>query len=138
MIGCQASGAAPFISGNPVERPETVATAIRIGQPQSWDLARAAQQESQGWFLAFSDETLLSAQRDVAERDGIFCEPASAVCLAGVRESIDTGAIPDGSTIVCTLTGHGLKDPDTAIAQSPAPIRVRADSAEVRAIILAD
>ena len=138
MIGCQASGAAPFVSGNPVERPETVATAIRIGQPQSWDLARAAQQESQGWFLAFSDEKLLSAQRDVAERDGIFCEPASAVCLAGVRESIDTGAIPDGSTIVCTLTGHGLKDPDTAIAQSPAPTRVRADSAEVRAIILAD
>ena len=72
MVGCQASGAAPFVSGNPVERPQTVATAIRIGRPQSWDLARAAQQESRGWFLAFSDEEILSAQRDVAERDGIF------------------------------------------------------------------
>ena len=138
MVGCQASGAAPFVSGNPVERPETVATAIRIGRPQSWDLARAAQQESRGWFLAFSDEEILSAQRDVAERDGIFCEPASAACLAGVRESIDSGGIPDGSVIVCTLTGHGLKDPDTAIAQSPTPTRVRADATEVRAIILAD
>ena len=138
MVGCQASGAAPFVSGNPVERPETVATAIRIGRPQSWDLARAAQQESRGWFLAFSDEEILSAQRDVAERDGLFCEPASAVCLAGVRESIHSGVIPDGSVIVCTLTGHGLKDPDTAIAQSPVPTRVRADAAEVRAIISAD
>tara|TARA_Y100000815_G_scaffold244711_1_gene243149 strand:- start:1039 stop:2088 length:1050 start_codon:yes stop_codon:yes gene_type:complete len=138
MVGCQASGAAPFVSGNPVERPETVATAIRIGRPQSWDLARAAQQESRGWFLAFSDEEILSAQRDVAERDGIFCEPASAVCLAGVRESIHSGVIPDGSVIVCTLTGHGLKDPDTAIAQSPVPTRVRADATEVRAIIWAD
>ena len=138
MVGCQASGAAPFVSGNPVERPETVATAIRIGRPQSWDLARAAQQESRGWFLAFSDEEILSAQRDVAERDGLFCEPASAVCLAGVRESIHSGVIPDGSVIVCTLTGHGLKDPDTAIAQSPVPTRVRADATEVRAIIWAD
>ena len=138
MVGCQASGAAPFVSGNPVERPQTVATAIRIGRPQSWDLARAAQQESRGWFLAFSDEEILSAQRDVAERDGIFCEPASAVCLAGVRESIHSGVIPDGSVIVCTLTGHGLKDPDTAIAQSPVPTRVRADATEVRAIIWAD
>lgn len=138
MVGCQASGAAPFVSGNPVERPETLATAIRIGRPQSWDLARTAQQESQGWFLAFSDKEILNAQRDIAEREGIFCEPASAVCLAGVRESIDSGVIPDGSVIVCTLTGHGLKDPDTAIAQSPAPTRVRADAAEVRAIISAD
>ena len=78
MIGCQASGAAPFISGNPVERPETVATAIRIGQPQSWDLARAAQQESQGWFLAFSDEKLLRAQKDVAERDAFRVRRAAA------------------------------------------------------------
>ena len=137
MVGCQASGAAPFVSGHPVERPQTVATAIRIGRPQSWDLARAAQQESRGWFVAFSEEEILSAQRDVAERDGIFCEPASAVCLAGVRESIHSGVIPDGSVIVCTLTGHGLKEPDTAIAQSPVPTRVRADATEVRAIIWA-
>lgn len=137
MCGYQASGAAPFLEGKMVDQPETIATAIRIGHPQSWDKAWEAQQESQGWFSACSDEEILAAQKLLAEREGVFCEPASAAALAGSIRDIEAGKIPGGSKIVCTLTGHGLKDPDTAIAQSKAPVvTVEASLESVQAAIL--
>lgn len=118
MAGYQASGAAPFLRGHMVDKPETVATAIRIGHPQSWDLAWKAQQDSNGWFDEFSDEEILQTQKMLAANEGIFCEPASAVSVAGAIRDLKAGRILNGSKVVCTLTGHGLKDPDTAIAQS--------------------
>ncbi|MBL4744541.1 MAG: threonine synthase [Cycloclasticus sp.] len=117
MVGYQAAGAAPFLKGEMIDDPETVATAIRIGRPQSWDQAWAAQKESGGWFDLLTDEDILAAQKLLTEKEGIFCEPASAISVGGVIRDIKNGKIPEGSTIVCTLTGHGLKDPDTAIAQ---------------------
>ncbi|MEC9341000.1 MAG: threonine synthase [Pseudomonadota bacterium] len=121
MTGYQAAGAAPFLAGAPVPRPETIATAIRIGAPQSWDLAWRAQRESGGWFAALTDEEILAAQKLLAEQEGIFCEPASAISVGGALRDLKSGRIPPGSRIVCTLTGNGLKDPDTAIAQSSRP-----------------
>ncbi len=118
MCGYQASGAAPFLRGKMVDNPETVATAIRIGHPQSWDKAWNAHNESHGWFDEFSDAEILLTQKLLAETEGVFCEPASAISVAGAIRDIKSGKIPEGSTVVCTLTGHGLKDPDTAIAQS--------------------
>ena len=118
MVGYQAAGAAPFIRGQMVDQPETVATAIRIGHPQSWDKAWAAQKESGGWFDACTDEEILAAQKLLAQKEGVFCEPASATSLAGALKDIRAGKIPAGSKVVCTLTGHGLKDPDVAIRQS--------------------
>jgi threonine synthase len=118
MVGYQASGAAPFLRGQMVDNPETVATAIRIGHPQSWDYAWKANQESGGWFDECSDEEILAAQKLLTSREGIFCEPASATSLAGALRDIRSGKIPEGSSVVCTLTGHGLKDPDTAIRQA--------------------
>jgi threonine synthase len=117
MCGYQAAGAAPFISGKMVDNPETIATAIRIGRPQSWDFAWNAQKESGGWFDCFTDEKILEAYKMLSRYEGIFCEPASATSLAGALKDIDSGKIPQGSKIVCTLTGNGLKDPDTAINQ---------------------
>jgi threonine synthase len=117
MCGYQAAGAAPFLVGHPVENPETVATAIRIGNPQSWDLAWAAHNESGGWFDKFADDEILAAQKLLTQLEGIFCEPASAISIAGAVKDIKSGKIPEGSKIVCTLTGNGLKDPDTAIKQ---------------------
>ncbi|GAB4224240.1 MAG: threonine synthase [Gammaproteobacteria bacterium] len=118
MLGYQATGAAPFIHGGPIAKPETVATAIRIGNPQSWDKAHKAVAESQGWFADLSDEQILQTQQLLASQEGIFCEPASAASLAGVLADIQTGKIAAGKSIVCTLTGHGLKDPDIAIART--------------------
>ncbi|MCF6251173.1 MAG: threonine synthase [Methylococcaceae bacterium] len=117
MCGYQAAGAAPFISGEMVDNPETIATAIRIGRPQSWDFAWNAQKESGGWFDCFTDEKILKAHKMLSQYEGIFCEPASATSLAGALKDIASGKIPEGSKIVCTLTGNGLKDPDTAINQ---------------------
>lgn len=117
MCGYQAAGAAPFLAGHPVEHPETVATAIRIGNPQSWDLAWAAHNESGGWFDKFTDEEILVAQKMLTQYEGIFCEPASAISIAGALKDIQSGKIPEGSIVVCTLTGNGIKDPDTAIKQ---------------------
>lgn len=117
MVGYQASGSAPFMRGEMVDNPETVATAIRIGHPQSWDVAWKVKDESGGWFDECSDEEILAAQKMLAENEGVFCEPASAASLAGAMRDIKNGKIPEGSTIVCTLTGNGLKDPDTAIKQ---------------------
>jgi threonine synthase len=118
MLGYQAAGAAPFLRGAMVDNPETLATAIRIGHPQSWQQAWAANTESEGWFDEFDDQEILAAQRLLAEKEGVFCEPASATSLAGAMRDIRAGKIPEGSTVVCTLTGHGLKDPDIAIQQS--------------------
>ncbi|MDF2447157.1 MAG: threonine synthase [Moraxellaceae bacterium] len=117
MLGYQAAGSAPFMRGGPVASPETVATAIRIGNPQSWDKAWALQKQSGGWFDELSDQEILDAQRLLSMREGIFCEPASAASLAGAMRDIRSGKIPEGSKVVCTLTGNGLKDPDTAIKQ---------------------
>ena len=137
MCAYQATGAAPFLRGHPVANPETVATAIRIGNPQSWEKAWAAQQESGGWFDEFSDEEILATQKLLAEQEGIFCEPASAISVAGAIRDINSGKIPEGSTLTCTLTGHGLKDPDTAIRQSSGPvIKVKATLEEVKTAIL--
>lgn len=139
MVGYQAAGSAPFMRGHMVDDPETVATAIRIGHPQSWDKAWKVQEESGGWFDECSDEEILAAQKLLAEKEGVFCEPASATSLAGALRDIKSGKIPEGSTIVCTLTGHGLKDPDTAIAQSTAPVvTVAADLESVRDAILSN
>ena len=137
MLGYQAAGSAPFMRGEMVDDPETVATAIRIGHPQSWDKAWKVKEESNGWFDECTDETILAAQKLLAENEGIFCEPASATSLAGAMQDIESGKIPEGSKIVCTLTGHGLKDPDTAIKQSTRPlINVEATYDQVKAAIL--
>jgi threonine synthase len=137
MCGYQAAGAAPFVLGHKVEQPETVATAIRIGNPQSWDKAWDAQRRSEGWFDKFRDEQILQAQGLLAQHEGIFCEPASAVALAGAMRDITAGKIPAGSCVVCTLTGHGLKDPDIAIKQSQSPmIKIKAELDAVKNAIL--
>ena len=138
MVGYQAEGAAPFIKGSRVDNPETIATAIRIGNPQSWDQALQLSKESKGWFAAHSDGVILSAQKLLTEKEGIFCEPASAISLAGAMLDIKSGKIPEGSTVVCTLTGHGLKDPDTAIGQcdQSAMINVNPTLEEVKKAIL--
>jgi threonine synthase len=117
MVGYQASGAAPFMRGAMVDNPETIATAIRIGHPQSWEKAWVVHKESNGWFDECSDEEILAAQKLLTEKEGVFCEPASATSLAGAMRDIKAGKIEEGAKIVCTLTGHGLKDPDTAIKQ---------------------
>jgi threonine synthase len=137
MVGYQAAGAAPFIVGHMVDNPETVATAIRIGHPQSWDKAWQVQKASNGWFDKCSDEEILATQKLLAHKEGVFCEPASATSLAGALRDIQKSRIPEGSRVVCTLTGHGLKDPDTAIKQSTAPVvKIRAELAEVKKAIL--
>jgi threonine synthase len=137
MVGYQASGAAPFIRGEMVDHPETVATAIRIGHPQSWDRAWRVQAESGGWFDECSDEEILAAQKLLTSREGIFCEPASATSVAGALRDISSGKIPEGSCVVCTLTGHGLKDPDTAIQQCDDDmLTIDAELGAVKAAIL--
>jgi len=138
MLGYQAEGAAPFIKGSKVDNPETVATAIRIGNPQSWDQALKLSKDSNGWFDAFSDKEILATQKMLTEKEGVFCEPASATSVAGALRDIKLGKIPEGSSVVCTLTGHGLKDPDTAIAQcdQSAMINVNPTLDEVKKAIL--
>src|SRR5512146_1188213 len=135
MLGYQAAGAAPIVRGRPVENPETVATAIRIGNPVSWLQAVSAQQESGGWFSECTDPEILRAQKLLAQSEGIFCEPASAISLAGLLKDLEAGKVGEGGTIVCTLTGHGLKDPDTAIAQSTKPLTVNAELGEIERLI---
>jgi threonine synthase len=115
MLGVQAAGAAPLVHGAPVKDPETIATAIRIGSPASWDSAMAAKNESNGVFRAATDEELLAAYRLVAAREGVFVEPASAASVAGVLAAHADGWLERGSVVVCTVTGHGLKDPATAL-----------------------
>jgi threonine synthase len=116
MLGFQAEGAAPIVRGEPVESPETVATAIRIGNPASWEGATAARDESGGLIETVTDDEILDAQRLVVQLEGVFCEPASAAGVAGVRRLTAEGRL-DADLVVCVLTGHGLKDPDAVQAE---------------------
>ncbi|MBI4686948.1 MAG: threonine synthase [Nitrospirae bacterium] len=126
MIGFQAAGAAPIVLGHPVKKPETVATAIRIGNPASWKGAAAARDESGGKIDAVTDEEILEAYKLIAAREGVFCEPASAASVAGVIKLSKEGYFKGGETVVCTLTGNGLKDPDNALKVSRAPVKIKA------------
>src|SRR5581483_371893 len=121
MYGFQAAGAAPFVSGSPVTNTQTIATAIRIGNPASWDLAIAARDESGGALEAVTDRQILAAYRLLAREEGVFVEPASAASVAGLLKAHDEGLVERGRTVVCTVTGNGLKDPDWAISGAPAP-----------------
>ncbi|GAA1023821.1 MULTISPECIES: threonine synthase [Amycolatopsis] len=115
MFGFQAAGAAPLVHGEPVSDPDTIATAIRIGSPASWAGAVSARDESDGLFEAITDEKILEAYRLLARREGVFVEPASATSVAGLLATAADGRLPKGSKVVCTVTGHGLKDPATAL-----------------------
>ena len=136
MFGFQAAGAAPIVDGAPVEKPDTVATAIRIGNPASWEGAVAARDESGGHIGKVTDEEILEAYRRVAGTQGVFVEPACAAPLAGLTRLVKEGAIPEGAVITATMTGHGLKDPDTALDVSDfQPIVAEATADAVRAAI---
>jgi len=131
MIGWQAEGAAPIVKGFPIKNPQTIATAIRIGNPYSWQTALQAAKESNGFIDAVSDEEILEAYKLVASTEGVFCEPASAASIAGVIKAYRRGLFKGGETIVCTLTGNGLKDPDTVIKVSEKPVELPPDINEV-------
>jgi threonine synthase len=127
MMGFQAAGAAPIVLGRVIEEPETIATAIKIGNPASWQSAVAARDESGGVIESATDEEILAAYKLLARAEGILAEPASAISIAGVIKKQKEGIFRKGDVVVCTLTGHGLKDPDTAIRESDKPIRIAAD-----------
>ncbi len=129
MLGFQAAGAAPLVTGEPVRDPVTIASAIRIGNPASWQLAEAARSESGGMFGAVSDEQILATYRLLAAREGVFGEPASAAGVAGLLQACQDGQVRAGSVVVCTITGTGLKDPDTAMTALPEPVTIPADAA---------
>ncbi len=131
MIGFQASGAAPIVLGHIVEKPETLATAIRIGNPASWKKAEAARDESHGLIDMVTDEEILNAYCMVASLEGVFCEPASAASIAGLIKKSQANFFAGGERIVCTLTGHGLKDPDNAIKVSTEPVTCEPDMKKV-------
>jgi threonine synthase len=135
MMGFQASGAAPIVLGRVVEDPQTVATAIRIGNPASWQAAVEAMKESSGAIDSVTDEEILQAYVAVAGTEGVFCEPASAASVAGVMKLSRQGRLREGETVVCTLTGHGLKDADTAIGVSVKPKTVKATTEEVARLL---
>jgi threonine synthase len=135
MIGFQADGAAPIVLGRIVENPQTVATAIRIGNPANWDAALIAVKESMGAIDSVTDEEILKAYAVVAATEGVFCEPASAASVAGVMKLYKHGDLGQGETVVCTLTGHGLKDADTAISVSTQPKTVRATREDVARLL---
>jgi threonine synthase len=137
LYGFQAEGAAPLVRGEPVEHPETVASAIRIGNPARWEEAMAAFTASRGRVAAVSDEQILNAYRWLADNEGVFCEPASAASVAGLlAHGLPTvDGAPKPETVVCVLTGHGLKDPDTALSKAPSVINCENDlSAVERAV----
>ena len=139
MFGFQAEGSAPIVLGHVVKNPDTIASAIRIGNPASWELATAARETSDGYFGAISDEKILEAHRILSAEVGIFVEPASAISVAGLLERAEAGQIPKGSTIVLTVTGHGLKDPSwalrTADGSDVQPTVVPVDTAEVASVL---
>ena len=135
MFGFQAAGAAPLVHGAPVEEPETVATAIRIGNPASWASAIAARDESGGRIDAVTDDEILAAYRDLARVEGIFCEPASAASVAGIRAVAARGELDRDALVVCVLTGAGLKDPDTATSVAPGILEADASAAGVVATL---
>ena len=136
MFGFQAAGAAPIVDGHPIAEPHTVATAIRIGNPASWQGATEAIQESNGRIEKVTDDEILAAYKLLARTEGVLVEPASAACLAGLKKCAESGLIPEGSLIAATMTGHGLKDPDTAIKTAGAePIVVAATKEAVMQVI---
>ena len=128
MLGWQAQGAAPLVLGEPVLHPETIATAIRIGNPASWDGAIAARDESGGAIDMVSDDEILAAYRELAATEGVFVEPASASSVAGLRKAVAIGLVEAGERVVCTVTGHGLKDPQRAIDEVSLSEPVAADA----------
>jgi threonine synthase len=129
MWGFQAEGAAPIVRGAPVANPETIATAIRIGNPASWEFAVAARDESGGLIDMVSDDQILAAHLALAAREGLYCEPASAASVAGLVAAQAAGRVDPGQTIVCTLTGHGLKDTQWALATAADPTVIPVDVA---------
>ncbi len=132
VLGVQASGAAPLIHGHPIAHPETVATAIRIGCPARWAEATAALRDSGGHVLAVEDEDILEAHHALASVEGVFCEPASAAAVAGLKKAVATGALdPREREIVCVLTGHGLKDPDAVLRDEAGITAVRPEPEEL-------
>ncbi len=135
MLGFQAAGAAPIVNGHPVENPETIATAIRIGKPASWQQAENARDESGGRIDAVTDDEILQAYGMLASLEGVFCEPASAASIAGVIKLNKAGFFKAGEKIVCTLTGNGLKDPDTAMLNMPRPVTIDANEDAVRRLL---
>lgn len=139
MFGFQAAGSAPLVLGRVVKNPDTLASAIRIGNPASWKLALAAREDSNGYFGAIADEQILEAYRVISAEVGIFVEPASAISVAGLLERSDAGAIPRGATVVLTVTGHGLKDPQwalrTADGSDITPTIVPVDTDEVASVL---
>lgn len=135
MIGFEAEGAAAIVKGQVIPNPETVATAIRIGNPASWDKAVAAAQDSHGFIDFVTDEEILAMYRKVAMEEGVFCEPASAASLAGLYKKAKAGLIPAGSKVAAVLTGHGLKDPSIAIKLSGEPVVIKAEMDAVLKII---
>jgi threonine synthase len=137
MLGFQAEGAAPIVLGHPVEKPETIATAIRIGNPASWTKAVAAADESGGRIDMVTDREILDAYHILASEEGLFVEPASAASVAGLMKSREAGIVEQGRTAVCILTGHGLKDPDRAIAESQVPPVIEPITEEIMKTITA-
>jgi threonine synthase len=135
MWGFQAAGAAPIVLGAPVAMPSTIATAIRIGNPASWDFAVAARDESGGLIHSVTDRQILQSYRRLASREGVFVEPASAASVAGLLQSRADGLLDTGLTVVCTVTGHGLKDPQWAIDGAPAPRTVPVDARAAAALL---
>jgi threonine synthase len=136
VLGAQALGAAPIVTGRVVERPETIATAIRIGNPARWREALEALDESNGLITSVSDEEILASWRLLAQKEGIFVEPASAAGVAALAKLVHSGRIdPTGKSVVAVLTGHGLKDPGTAVNQASAPISLPANLAALEAYL---
>lgn len=135
MMGWQAEGAAPIVKGYVIKNPQTIATAIKIGNPYSWQQALEASSESGGRIDAVSDEEILNAYKLVASREGIFCEPASAACIAGLIKLTREGFFKGGESVVCTLTGNGLKDPNTAMSVCEEPITLPPDLDKIIKII---
>jgi threonine synthase len=129
MWGFQAAGAAPIVTGQVVENPSTIATAIRIGNPASWTKALAARDESGGRIDAVTDRAILAAYRLLARSEAVFVEPASAASVAGLLQVAAAGELEPGQRVVCTVTGNGLKDPDWAISGAPAPVTIPVDAA---------
>ncbi|MFP5224513.1 MAG: threonine synthase [Actinomycetota bacterium] len=134
MFGFQAAGAAPIVLGHPVENPSTIATAIRIGKPASWEQAVEAAEQSEGQIRAVTDREILNAYRMLA-REGIFCEMASAASVAGLLSLHEENMIASGTKVVCVLTGHGLKDPDWAMRGAPTPVQIDADVEQAASIL---
>ncbi|MGY1680460.1 threonine synthase [Geodermatophilus sp. SYSU D01176] len=133
MWGFQAAGAAPIVTGQVVEQPQTIATAIRIGNPASWTKALAARDESGGRIDAVTDRAILAAYRLLARTEAVFVEPASAASVAGLLQVAEAGQLEPGQRVVCTVTGNGLKDPEWAISGAPAPVTVPVDAAAAAA-----